>query len=233
MPQYGLLAEENRRKRRTIADALEVLRTKANFEQNDVAKVWLGELRLPSKMSVTLVCVSFDSKTHEKTFLVSLPTASSFRASLEGAPKSQEFEIDRLEGAMIDGRGHVRLSNGDQIRAVEIIPALLPYDITPLDWAIVRQTIAILGIEEQCRYDPGGRLPEVEFNPFDYAIDCSKLSGHRPPLRKTIQARIEDDKKTGFGTVSLQKIADTLRKFGMRIPANRPSSRSGLARAKN
>jgi hypothetical protein len=227
---HELLGENERNNRRTIMDALEILRTKASFEQDDVAKIQLGMLRLLSSEIVSLVLVSFESAIHQKSFLVSLPTASSFRAKLEGAPKSQEFEIARLGGATINSRGQVQLSDGAQIRGVEIIPALLPYDITPLDRAIIRQTIATLGIEEQCRYDPGGRLPEAEFNPFDYAIDCSKLSGHPPPRLKAVQARIEDH-ESGFETVSLQKIANTLRKFGMRIPASRPSSRARLARA--
>jgi hypothetical protein len=61
----------------------------------------------------------------------------------------------------------VRLSDGTQIRKVEVIPALLPYDITSLDWAIMRQTIATLGIEDQCRYHPGHDVLEnLGFDPF-------------------------------------------------------------------
>lgn len=226
-----MLGENERNERRTIADALEVLRTKANFEQDDLALVRLGMLRLLSNEIVGLVLVSFDSTIHQKTFLVSLPTADRFRAKLENLPTPQEFEIARLNGATIDSRGQVQLSDGAQIRGVEVIPSLLPYNITRLDGAIIRQTIAALGIEEECRYHPGHDVLEnLGFDPYRNSIDCSKLSGHPPPLVKTIQARIQDH-EPGLGTVSLQKIADTLRNFGMRIPAGRTSSRSRRARA--
>jgi hypothetical protein len=155
-----LLGDSDRSKRRTIADALEILRTKADFGQDDVAEVRLGWLRLPSREVVALVCIGFESRRHQKTFLVSLPSAVSFRGKFQGNAASQAFEIDRLEGAKIDGRGHVLLSNGDQLGAVEVRPALLPYKLTPLDWKIIRQTIAILGIERRCRYRPGSRLPK-------------------------------------------------------------------------
>jgi hypothetical protein len=117
MPQYELLADDDRSKRRTIADALEVLRTEANFEQDDVAEVRLGKLRLPSDKIVGLVLVSFDSTLHQKTFLVSLPTADRFLAKLENLPKPQEFEIARLGEATINSQGQVQLSDGAQIRA--------------------------------------------------------------------------------------------------------------------
>jgi len=90
MPQYKSLAEDDRSKRRTIADALEVLRIEANFEQDDAAEIRLGMLRLPSEKVVGLVHVSFDSTLHLKTFLVSLPTASRFLAKVENLAKNSK-----------------------------------------------------------------------------------------------------------------------------------------------
>src|ERR1700746_2871255 len=129
-----MLAENDRSNRRTVMDALEMLRAGANFEENDVAGVWLCGKRLPSSKIVHLVCISFDSTIHKKRFLVSLPSANSFKARFEGEPEPQEFEIASLAGATINGWGHVRLSDGTQILGVEIIPALLPYKVTRLDW---------------------------------------------------------------------------------------------------
>jgi hypothetical protein len=152
--QFQVLAEEDRGKRWTLVDALEMLRTKANFEEGDAAEIRLGMLRLPSSVIAYLVCVSFDSAIHQRTFLVRLPTASSVRARFEGKPQLQEFEITRLHGATINGQGHVRLSDGAQVRAVEIVPARLPYNITPLYWAIVRQTVAALGTRKSVGMTP-------------------------------------------------------------------------------
>lgn len=196
-----VLAENDRAKRRAIADALEILRSHADFEDGDTADVRLGELRLPSGEIVHLIYVGFDSTFHQKTFLVSLPTASSVLARFEGKARFEELEISRLDGAIIDGRAHVRLSDGAQIQSVEVIPALLPYNITPLDMTIIRQTVAELGIEEECRYDPGELVRQaLGTYPFHDSIDCSKLSGHPTPLLKSIQARIQDNDPK-FGTV--------------------------------
>jgi hypothetical protein len=218
---FEVLAEEDRRKRRTLADALEVLRTDANFKEGDAAEIGIGALKLPSSEIAYLIYVSFRNTVHQKTFLVSLPTAGKVRARLLGDQKLQEFEIERLNGAIANGRGDVWLSDGAQIRGVEVIPALLPYEITPLDWTIIRQTIAELGIEEHSRYAPRFEVARTYLGrSLLNSIDCSKLTGHPPPLLKSIQARVLDDSPE-FGTISLQKIADTLRKFGMRRPANR------------
>ena len=233
MLRYEILAESDRGKRRTIADALEILRTNADFKEGDVADVRLGSLRLPSAEIVHLLYVSFFSTFNQKTFVVSLATAGSVRARLEGKSQPEKFEIASLDGAITNSDGDVRLSDGAQIRGVEVIPALLPHNISPLDWAIIHHTVAELGIEKECQYDPGELVRETyEVHPFNGYIDCSKLSGHAAPLLKSIQARIEDH-EPAFGTVSLQKIADTLRKFGMRIPTSRTSSRVRSAWAKN
>jgi hypothetical protein len=225
---FEILAEEDRRKRRTLADALEVLRTDANFQEGDAAEIRLGTLKLPSSEIVYLVYVSFRSTIHQKTFLVSLPTAGGVRARFLDDPKLQELEIERLNGAIANGRGDVWLSDGAQIRSVEVIPALLPYEITPLDWTIIRQTMAELGIEEHCRYDPGLQAARTYLGDWlSNSIDCSKLADRPTPLLKSIQARVQDHPE--FGSISLQKISDTLHKFGMRKPASRRKS----ARAEN
>jgi len=222
---FKLLGESEHNKRRTLADALEVLRTCADFVVGDIAKIWLSGLELPSRQVVHLVDVRFESTRHRMTFRVSLPSANRVRARFDQG-QLVEFDISRLDGAIADGQGSVRLSDGAVIRSVEIIPALLPYNITALDCAILRQTILELGIEEECRYDPGDLDSErLEIALLYKAVDCSKLGGHIAPLLKTVQARMQDNEPE-FGTVSQQKIADTLNKFGMRIPANRKPSRA-------
>lgn len=56
---FEVLAEEDRRKRRTLADALEVLRTDANFKEGDAAEIGIGALKLPSSEIAYLIYVSF------------------------------------------------------------------------------------------------------------------------------------------------------------------------------
>jgi hypothetical protein len=83
------LAWENppqRRFRRTVNDALEVLRREAQFKDNDRAKFRIGLLKLPSADVVGLVEIVFDAPLREKGFIVSLPTCVRFRGWREAFP---------------------------------------------------------------------------------------------------------------------------------------------------
>lgn len=59
MRQYKRLAEADRMKRRTIADALEVLRQSADFCGHDRAEIKVGLLQLPSRELVGLIQILF------------------------------------------------------------------------------------------------------------------------------------------------------------------------------
>ena len=175
----------------------------ADFKKGK-AEVRIGILRLPSQEVTHLVFISLNSTQDELTFSVSLPAARGVRARFEDGLVPENFEIGRLLGATVDAEGHVQLADGGRIQSVEIIPALLPYHLTELDWKILHETVAQLGIEEECRYDPGEGFRKDLRDSLFGSIDCSKLSGHKSPLLKTISARVG-------GKASLQKIADIRR----------------------
>src|SRR5258705_8663803 len=130
MSEYEVLGEKEWKKRRTIADAIDVLQKSVGFDGDDRGQIQLGRMRLPSGDVVSLTWVSFESAAHRKTFIVKLPTALKFKATSQ-----DELLIDdigRLEGATLDEKGNVELKDGTLMRAVEIIPALLPYEISAL-----------------------------------------------------------------------------------------------------
>ncbi len=215
---YEQLSEEARNSRRTMADAIEVLREKAGFGDNDRAEISIGLLTLPSTEVVGLVQIVFHT-IGPKDYAVSLPTSKQFLAYRPNAPQRDRFHIAQLHGAVLDGVGNVLLTNGTPLRAVEVIPARLPLEPTELDWRIVHRTLSIIGAKHCYRHFPT-RLPPhlVADRPI---LDCSTLGGLPLPLLKVITSRIREIDPT-LRQVSEQQIADSLRKFGIRISRPRP-----------
>jgi hypothetical protein len=192
------------------------------------AHIQVGALQLPSEEIVGLVNVFVESAADGKTLIVSLPTSKRFRAKRQCNSESETFDIFQLDGTTFDYSGGVKLPDGTHLRAVEVIPALLPYNVTDLDWCIVHHTIEFIGAEQECYRYP------IRFERPRDALDCSALPAlkNRIPLLKQIQGYIAD-REPAFKDLSEQQIANTLRKFGMRIPTSRPSSRSGFTRTNN
>lgn len=225
MPQYKMLSEKNRKLRRTIADAIAVLRDNVDFTEHDKAEIVIGSLKLPSTDVVGLVQVRFESVSTDKIYVVSLPTSKWFKARHSNSSLTDRFDIDELAGALVNGIGEVRLAGGATLRAVEVVPTNLPLAPTELDWRIVGYTIAFVGEQERCYRRLSDDIPAQFANMFPDVrlIDCSKLSGLNIPTLESIAAYI-GDKDTALRRLSKQKIANTLRTFGMRIPKRAPRS---------
>jgi hypothetical protein len=219
MSEYKVLGEGEWKKRRTVADAIEVLHKDVGFEGDDRAQIRVGQMRLPSGDIVSLPGIFFESALHQKTFIVWLPTAVKFRAVSQG--QSIIDDVSRLDEATLDDAGNVELCDGMRMRAVEIIPVPLPYKLSTLDCVIIRLAISRLSAQDKCSYITG-LFPKHPLNdPYIGFIDCSKLSGLDVPELKVIKGYIQD-REPRLETMSEQKISDTLRKFGMRIPVARP-----------
>ena len=223
MSTYEVLGQREWKKRRTVADAIEVLHKDAGFEGGGRAEIRLGPMRLPSGDIVSLVGIFFESAVHQKTFIVWLPTAVKFRAILQDRSVIDQCSIGRLEEATLDEAGNVELRDGTLMRAVEIIPARLPYEPSGLDWTIIFLTISKIQAQDKCSYSTGGLFSEhPDDNPYIGLIDCSKLADlPRVPELKVIKGYIED-REPRLKSLSEQTISNALRKFGMRIPVARP-----------
>lgn len=218
MPLYKRLAEDERHLRRTAADALEVLRHQAGFQDADRAIMDVGLLRLPSGDSVGLVQIVFKSVASEKISCVSLPTSTHFSAIPRDLPARRRFDIARLHGAAVDGQGHVQLTDGTRLRAVEMEPARLPVEPSPLDWRIVHLTLELIdarhcyrSLREDLPIEQHALVPDLHF------LDAGRLSNLSMPPLKDIAGFVERKYKK----VSGQQIANSLRKFGIRFPQRR------------
>jgi hypothetical protein len=218
MPHYKSLKPDERTKRRSIADAIDLL----HDEGARSARIQVDALQLASQDVVGLIAVFAKNAVAGSTSFVTLPTCEIFCARRDGSQELEEFDIFRLEGAIVDGRGTVELADGTRLRAVEVVPALLPYNVTDLDWRILHCTIARMNAEQECYTYP------IRFADRRDALDCStlrNLSG-RIPLLKEIQGDIADE-EPALKDLSEQKIADTLCKFGIRLPRPRRTQRLG------
>jgi hypothetical protein len=227
MRQCQQLDENGRSSRRTLADAVEVLRQPpAGFSGSDRAEVRTGPLSLPSGLASSLVCVIFEPSCTETGFVVSLPTSAQFLARPVGDNRRERFDISRLHGAWVDSGSRVFLEDGTQLSAVEIIPSRLPLQPSELDWRIVHHTIAIIGEYERCYRRLGhGLEPSLqEMAPDLRFLDCGTLQGLVLPPMKVLLWKIDNADPT-LKKLSRQKLADTLRDFGMRIPVPRPRLR--------
>ncbi|MGY4237891.1 hypothetical protein ACVIIW_006838 [Bradyrhizobium sp. USDA 4449] len=201
---------DKRNKRRSIADALNVLHQHAAFDGARTVKIRIGGLRLPSQDIVGLVGVCAENAAAETALTVTLPTCKKVWARRLGREDLEEFDIFQLDGATVHGNGNVELVDGTRLRAVEVVPALLPYNVTDLDWRILHHTIAIMKAEQECYTYP------IRFAQPTDALDCSKmpaLRGKVPPRKEILRYIAKQD--PALKLPSRQKIDDTLRKFGM------------------
>ncbi len=227
MQNFELINQADREQRRTVSDAIDVLAQDAGFGSADIADIRVGFLQLPSRETVGLTNVYFNSRSTGKTVVVSLPTAAEFVSKCLGEKNTRRFSILELDGAKADDDGVVRLSDGRVLRAVEIIPANLPLEPSELAWRIVHHVISIVKAEDHCYRSlrehakptcsdlPEEMIPEIRF------IDCGALEiGKLPPLKYLKQQIGRRD--PSLKRVSHQTVADALRDFGIRSPASRP-----------
>src|SRR6266850_1285845 len=225
--QYTVLRESSRTLRTTIADALDVLEVDTNFRPGDCTIIWLQPLQLQTEV-VWLVSVVFELPAQDIGFVVPLRTAKAFFAIDQDTSQKRLFEMELLDGAIVGSKG-VDLVSGNRIRAVEIVPARLPYELSELDEAIIHLTISLIPVaEDRCYRDLRDDLAVEEREGISCLrfLDFSKLSEgpNRPaldvPYLKVIRGKLEQlypDRTTP----SEKKIADALEKVGIRTAQRR------------
>ncbi|WP_439923102.1 hypothetical protein [Nitrobacter sp. JJSN] len=213
-----------------MADAIEVLVASANFNERDRAKILSGPLRIPSGKIVWQVLVVFEGADGTEGHAVPFRAAEQFSAFEHNKEARTKFEVQVLDGATVDFSGAVTLPDGRRLRAVEIIPAQMPYDLSDLDFKIIYLTLSMIkGAESRCYRNIRDGLPDSyrDALPSQRLLDFSQLTEGpgRPalavPLLKQIRAKFEDTYPT-FDLPSEQTISNSLAKAGIRIPDRRP-----------
>ena len=212
------LREGRRTNRRTVADALEVIRQELGVEDFGQAHIEIGPFQLPSGQSTALVDCVFP----DLGYRVSLPTSSRFRGRTSS--ELRQMETSRLNGSEICRDGSVLIADGTRLRAVEVIPTILPYEPSQLDQRILRHVLALTNahycfrsIREDLPQDLWEMVPDIKL------LDYSRVRSIEAPLLKLIKGYIEVH-DPGL-RASNQKIADSLAMYGIRIPVPRRRAR--------
>jgi hypothetical protein len=224
------LLDNEKYARRTIADAIGVLHKRASFGERDYALIRVDLLPLPSCERIAQVHVVYESLVRDVTYFVWLPSASKFKALRDGNSELEIFDIFELDGGTIEFDGSVFLSDGIRLRAVEVVPEVLPYELSDLEWRILHHTICFMKVEDRVLRSRWEGL-SARFQkrlPAQLVIDFSRLIGLNVPLLKQIRGYISD-KDSPARIPSAEKIAATLKKCGMRIPPSRPRRSSKKA----
>jgi len=131
------LQEDKRNLRRTILDAIYVLRKCAKFGENDRANIRITPMRLPSHQIVALVDLIFSKPLQRTDYVASLPTSAQFTALSGESPRRENFDIALLDRAVVDFGGNVTLPDATSLRGVQIVPAQLSYQPSDIDWRII------------------------------------------------------------------------------------------------
>ena len=215
------LQEERRTSRRTVADAHDVVRQVFGIDEIPHAQIQLGPLRLPSEKLTALVDIVFV----DLGCRVSLPTSAQFKALTDADSQRQVFEIFLLAQAEVCSDGSVVLSDGTRLRAVEVLPTLLPYEPSRLEESILRHVISLTNSDNCYRAWLEGVPRDLQDQCEQLFRDARRLDYSRvreiqAPLLKIIQGHIQDNDPQL--NVSNQKIADALATFGVRVPRHRP-----------
>jgi hypothetical protein len=223
--KYETLSEGNKHNRRTVADAVDLLIKHAGFQSSDSAKIRTIQFPLAAKEPLAQLCIVFQRLDASVTFLVWLPTSSRFTARASDQTTTKQFNTPDLNEASVDYSGNVALRSGAQLKAVEVIPASLPFELSDLDRRILMSTISFMKIEDLVFRTLGEELdPEARATlPVIRAIDFQRLRGLEMPLLKQLQAFMAESGDF-IKTPSLQKISTTLSNCGMRTVERRRHS---------
>lgn len=205
----------------SVADAVAALSDEAGFQSGDQARITCGDLTLPSGEIVTLTGLIFE-RGNRHVYTVWLRSSKTCRARYRS--ELLDFDTIELANALVDGDGNVTLIDGRVIRAVQIIPAKLPYKFTERDWQIVHQTISSAKAEDRCYALPAG-FKGADFVGIARELNLLNYSALRDldnvPYLKVIQGDLLKHYPNSK-VVSEQKISDTLSKFGIRHKKARP-----------
>jgi hypothetical protein len=223
--QHVSLAEGAKHNRRSVADAIEVLVMHANFEAGGIGKIAVGIFPFPSKDPLAQLYVSYTDLAAGTTFLVWLPVCSRFKATYSKQRTIRESSVFDLNDATVDFDGNVLLTDGTNLKGVEVTPVSLPYELSDLERRILWCTIQFMEIEDKVIRTLGEELdPELRKGmPIIRKLDFQRLNGFLLPSLESIRSFILEN-ESGVKSVSLEKISSTLTKCGMRSVVRRRSA---------
>lgn len=190
---------------RSVADALEALRNAECLLGDSVVEIRTRPLPSRSSEAPSIVLVVCRTSGLRHTWGVALPTSWVFKGRRVGQEATESFEISLLDRARVDKDGIVTLSDGTCLQAVNVIPAVLPWELTQLEKRIVYWTIKFIGPELYAQQDP-----DLEGLNYGWLRDLDV-----PKLDAIVRFIEQEEPELG---VCRQTVANALGRSGMRAP---------------
>ena len=206
-----------------MAGVIDLLCGQAGFDLRHIATIEIAPLQLPSADVAWLTNVAFQVDSDIRAH-VSLPASAVFHAAISGESRYQIFCSKLLDGAILDATGRVSLIDGPELKAVEVLPTISRVYPSTLDYAIIHCLIEFNNAQSWCYENPIDHLPASLRNQ-DWrdlrTINLGRLHQLKIPALKVL-AGYFIRRCPGRRPPSEQKVADTLRACGLRIPDQRP-----------
>lgn len=207
----------------TLAEAMYILEASENFREGGEGSVHIGRVDLSSGKHFHIVVLKYHVPTGQ-TIEVPLHSANFFMGIERSGTERQQYPIELLHGALIGADAAATLLDRRELRAVEIIPERLPYELSALDEKIIHAAINAAKLDNTVYRSLQHGAPEehIDYVPDLRFIDFNALAQARQakfPLKAIAKsfAKLFPLEKVP----SLQKIADTLALVGLRIPKSR------------
>lgn len=197
----------------TLVEALAKLQDLGILADNGHAKINVARMQLPDGSVAASVALIVVMGTAHKCLM--MPSCTSFIAT-DTSGNSGRYEIDKLNGAVTDDSGKVRLRDGSFLRAVKLERMRLALELTERQEDILRHTVRFLHADEQCyRQFHDTLLPDTVA--LDYAA-VAKLGMQKLPMLKEIENYLAQQ----MPGLSRQTVADALALTGLRRPRSGP-----------
>jgi hypothetical protein len=218
--------------RNKISDAIALLRAEAGFGERHRATIRALPMRLPSAEVVGAVDLLFEAAWVPCVYAVGLRYAPGFR----GRPLRsgyQEYPIVELNRATVNAAGTVTLADGTVLENVEMLTAPMLAEPTDLDRQILAAALKVIEGGESCFRSLQEDVPAAHraFVPDIRQLDWGRLRTLKTRPLKQLVAAIKDVDPE-LEVRSNEKIANTLCKFGVRVPIPRPRISRSRKRAK-
>jgi hypothetical protein len=160
----------------SIACARDILMRERRLFEDSLAQVRAIPIRFPSGEVFSTVVLIAQELEDRPSWGVGLPTSHSFTGRIAGG-QTETFDISILDYAWADGDCIVELTDGTRLEGVQVIPARICEQLTPLQKRIVYWTLKRIDAEAGC-FGFGEPNPELEgISPSDSA---SRLRGPVP-----------------------------------------------------
>ena len=193
---------------RTLADGLDQLRRLEPTLGARIIILKVSRLRLPTGEMTASIALTIPRIAARTTLAFMLPASAHFYATT-AFDLRQPYDTVRLNGAVVDIDGNVRLQNGIHLHNIELMPTTLRRELTWRQEKILFVVVdRVLQARDRCLRTAHPSLGDQ--CDFDYGA----LPNEKLPILKNLERQIQK----WMPDATRREIASTLATAGMRQP---------------